>query len=129
MSITNADLSQALGRARARWDGLLAALAKEHPEIAPEWHRSSVKAGWSLRVKLRGRTILYMIPGEGTFQAALVFGDKALAAIRAGGFPAPVLQLLSEARKYAEGTGIRLEVKTQKDIAVVVKLAAVKVAH
>ena len=118
-----------LGRAKARWDGLLAALAKEYPDIAPEWHRSSVKAKWSLRVKLRGRTILYMIPGEGTFQAALVFGGKALEAIRAGGFPAHVLQLLSEARKYAEGTGIRLEVKTQKDIAVIVKLAPVKVAH
>lgn len=69
------------------------------------------------------------LPRAGGFLAAFGFGDKALAAIRAGKFPPAVMELIASARKYAEGTGVRLEVKGPKDVDVVKKLAAIKVAN
>ena len=69
------------------------------------------------------------LPRARGFLAAFVFGDKALAAIRAGKFPPAVMELIASARKYAEGTGVRLEVKGPKDVDVVKKLAAIKVAN
>jgi hypothetical protein len=125
----DSELSAALGASRVLWDKLLAELSKEQLITGWEWHSYSVKAGWSLRLQRKERNILYMVPRSGGFLAAFVFGDKALAAIRAGKFPPTVMELIASARKYAEGTGVRLEVKGPKDIAIVKKLAAIKVAN
>jgi len=144
---SNSELSTALGASRVLWDRLLAELSKEQLITGWDWHSYSVKAGWSLRVQRNKRNILYMapqaielpraggLPGAGEpprssgFVAAFVFGDKALAAIRAGKLPPAVTDLIASARKYAEGTAVRLEVKGPKDVDIVKKLAAIKVAN
>jgi hypothetical protein len=94
-----------------------------------EWHSYAVKAGWSLRLQRKQRNIVYLAPGEGAFLAAFVFGDKALAAIRAAKFPRTVMDLIDGAKKYGEGTGVRLEVNSPKDVAIIKKLAAIKVKN
>jgi hypothetical protein len=94
-----------------------------------EWHSYSRKAGWSLKTKRGERTIAYLLPHAGGFRVALVFGDKAIAAIRAGGFPQSVIDLIDAAKRYAEGTGIRLDVSSAADVALVGRLVAVKLAH
>ena len=53
---TDEDLSTELGAARALWDELLALLALP----VQEWHSYSPKAGWSLKLKLGKRTIVYL---------------------------------------------------------------------
>ena len=125
----DAELSQILGPSRLLWDQVLTDLASENLITNQEWHSSSVKAGWLLRLQHRQRNIVYLVPREGAFQAAFVFGDKALAEIRAARFPRAVIQIIDGARKYAEGTGVRLDVKTPADVTTVKKLAAIKVAN
>jgi hypothetical protein len=39
------------------------------------------------------------------------------------------LEIIDEAPKYAEGRGVRIEVRTKKDLEAVKQLAAVKMAH
>ena len=125
----DSELSTVLGPSRALWDQLLDDLSSEDLITGWEWHSYSAKAGWSLRLQRKQRNIVYLVPGQGTFLAAFVFGDKALAAIRAGKFPRAVAQLIDGAKKYPEGTGVRLEVKSVKDVATIKKLAAIKVAN
>ena len=127
---TDDDLAAELGRsAKALWDRLLAGLA-EHQDIATrEWHSYSRKAGWSLRLKRGARTILYLNPCHGCFRASFALGGKAVAAARASGLPQPVIDIIDSARRYAEGTGIRIDVHGPADISVVEKLAAIKLAH
>ena len=125
----DSELSAVLGPSRALWDQLLDDLSSENLITGWDWHTYSVKAGWSLRLQRKQRNIVYLIPCEGLFLAAFVFGDKALAAIRAGKFPRPVIQLIDAAKKYGEGTGVRLEVKSPKHLVTVKKLAAIKVAN
>jgi hypothetical protein len=124
------DLAKELGPyAKALWDQLLAALAEECSLVTQEWNSYSRKAGWSLRLKRGKRNILYLCPCRGCFTVAFALGDKALQAARAGKLPKRVLKIMDEAPRYAEGTGVRLEVKTPSDIAVVKTLAVAKLEN
>ena len=125
----DSDLEKALGRAKPLWDQLVAELASEHDVTTREWKSYAAKSGWSLRLMRGKRTIVWLAPYPGCFQVAFIFGEKALTAIRQAAVPARVLRMLDEAPKYPEGTGLRFEIKTAKDIAVVKKLAAIKLQH
>jgi hypothetical protein len=60
---------------------------------------------------------------------SFTLGDKAMQAARQSGLPQNVIKIINEARRYAEGTGIRIEMKKPKDIEIAKKLAAIKLAH
>ena len=123
---SDADLEKALSRAKPLWDQLVAELASEHDVTTREWKSYGAKSGWSLRLLRGKRTIVWLAPSAGCFQAAFIFGERALAAIRQSAVSARVLQMLDEAPEYPEGTGLRFQIKAVKDIAVVKKLAAIK---
>lgn len=126
---TNAELAAALGPAKATWDQLLADLAQEYGANVREWNSYSLKAGWSLRVKRKARTIVWLAPCPGAFRVAFILGDKAVLAAQETKLPKRILKIINEAPKYPEGTGVRLEVKSSKDIATLKKLAAIKLAN
>jgi hypothetical protein len=94
-----------------------------------EWNSYSRKAGWSLRLKRKDRNILYLTPCEGCFFVSFALGDKAVEAARQSRLPQRVIRMINEARRYAEGTGIRIEMKKPKDIEIAKQLAAIKLAH
>ena len=126
---TDAELAAALGAAKALWDQLLAGLADEHNLTVREWNSYSRKAGWSLRLKHKDRNILYLSPCEGCFFVSFALGDKAVQAARQSGLPQSVIKIINEAKRYAEETGIRMEMKKPKDIEIAKQLAAIKLAH
>jgi hypothetical protein len=125
----NADVASALGPAKAAWDRFLNDLAQELDVNVHEWKCHSPKWGWSLRVKRKSRTIVWLSPCPGGFNVAFIFGDKALAAARRATLPARVVTALDAATKYPEGTGIRLHVKHPRDVGALKKLAAIKLAN
>ena len=87
------------------------------------------KYGWSLRLKDKKRNIIYLSPCEGCFRVAFIFGDKAIAAARQSDLSKSTLKLLDEAPRYPEGTGLRLMVKSAKDLVEIRKLALIKLAN
>jgi hypothetical protein len=126
---TEAELAAALGPAKPVWDQLVADLAEQYDVTGQEWNSYSLKAGWSLRLKRKERTILWVGPCRGSFRVAVILGDKAVQAARQSKLPQRVIKMINEARRYAEGTGIRMEMKKPKDIEIVKQLAAIKLAH
>jgi hypothetical protein len=126
---TDAELAVALGDAKALWDKLLEDLAGRLKLTVQEWNSYSSKAGWSLRLKFKDRNIVYLAPCKECFFASFALGDKAVAAARAIGLPPNVLKIINEAKRYAEGTAVRLEIKQAKDIEAVTKLAGIKLAN
>jgi hypothetical protein len=122
---TDAELSAELGAARVLWDELLAELALP----VQEWNSYSPKAGWSMKVKLAKRTILYLSPCRNSFRVAFILGAKAVEAARQLKLPKAVMKIIDEAPRYPEGTGVRLEITARKDLAAVRKLADVKLAN
>ena len=59
---------------------------------------------------------------------ALSLGEKAVKAAHEDDLPVSVLKIIDDARKYAEGRGVRLEVKNGADVRNVEKLAAIKMS-
>jgi hypothetical protein len=123
------ELTAALGPAKAHWDRLLARLSAELNLVAGEWHSYSPKAGWALRLKMKKRNILYLAPCCGSFRVTFVLGDRAVEAARYSTLPSRVVRLIEEGKRYPEGTAVRLEVTGGKDIAAIVKLAAIKLQY
>ncbi len=125
---TSEEVNAALGDSNEVWKTLLDWLA-EQGVAEEEWKSISPKYGWSLRLKLKKRTIVHLSPCTGCFRAAFILGDKAVAAARRSDLSKDVLKLLDAATRYAEGTGIRLVVKQKKDLAAIRKLAVIKLAN
>lgn len=126
---TDAELATALDASKPLWEQLLAVLATECNVPIREWHSYSRQAGWSLRVKQAERTILYLSPCAGGFRASFALGDKAVQAARQSGLSPRVLQIIKEAKKYAEGTAVRIDVRSMADVAAVKQLAMVKLKN
>jgi hypothetical protein len=125
---TPQEVAAALGSTAELWTQLVDWLA-EQGVADQEWKSSSVKYGWSLRLKLKKRTIVYLAPCDGCFLVSFALGDRAITAARQGDLSKSTLKLLDEAPRYAEGTGMRLMVKAQKDLAAIRKLALIKLAN
>lgn len=124
----DSDLTTTLGAAKAAWDQLLTDL-EAAGVTGREWKSYSAKSGWALRAMKGKRTIVWMSAFDGAFQAAFILSDKAVAAAREAGFSSKVIALLDQAPRYPEGTGLRLHIKTPRDLPGVRKLIAIKLAH
>ena len=126
---TKVQLAAALGPSKQIWDKLVADLAEENDVNVREWNSYSPKAGWSLRLKHKKRTIIWLGPCHGCFRVALILGDKAVKAARQSRLPQRIMKIIAEAPKYPEGTGVRIDVKGPKDIPAIKKLAAIKLEN
>jgi len=123
-----AALTAVLGPAIARWDTLVRRVGARFGPVTEEWKHPGAKHGWSMRLKRGGRNLVYLIPGNGRFLVALVFGERAVRAIHESDVPAAVKALIDAATPYVEGRGIRLEVATDDDVELVERLVHLKLA-
>jgi hypothetical protein len=121
-------LSETLGRASSLWNDLKAHISTEYKPVTEHWNFSGKNYGWGFRLKHKDRIVLYMTPCKGCFLASFVLGEKAVRAAHDRGLSDPVLEIIDAAPKYAEGRGVRIEVKTRKDLENAKTLAAIKMA-
>ena len=126
---TDKELESVLGVEKSLWDRLLSQLVEECKLSTREWNSYSRKAGWSLRVKHGDRNILYLSPHAKCFTASFALGDRAVKAALESTLPEHVTKLIREAKRYAEGTAVRIEVKTVGDLTAVKKLANIKLEN
>jgi len=122
------ELSAALGASVVVWQELVDWFA-EQKVVVQEWNSYSPKAGWSLRLKVKKRNIVHLAPCSSCFRVAFIFGDKAIAAARQSNLAKSTLKLLDEAPRYPEGTGLRMTVKSTRDLVEIRKLALIKLAN
>jgi len=124
------EISAALGPTVDLWNEFIEWMASDLGVADQEWKGIYVhKYGWSLTLKRKKRTIVYLGPCAGCFRAAFTLSDKAVAAAKEARLPKKVLEALGEARRYPEGTGLRLVVNKAADLAAIRKLAEIKLAH
>jgi len=126
---TDKEVAAKLGPASTIWEELITWLAGQGI-AGGEWKSvSPAKYGWALRPAVKKRTILYLSPCEGCFRVSFVLGDKAVTAARASGLPKGLLREITEAKRYAEGTGVRLMIRKPGDLASVRRLVEIKLAN
>jgi hypothetical protein len=124
----DADLALALKGSFAFWNDLKQRIAARFTPLSFEWGFTSKSTGWGMRVKRGERIILYMTPCQGYFLVSFALGQKAVAAAQNSDLPASILKTIDSAKKYAEGRGVRLEIRKATDVPSVEKLAVIKMA-
>ena len=117
------ELANVLGRSAALWAGLCGALAAEHAPLKQSWSWSGKARGWLLKLQHKQRTLVYLVPCAGFAVASFALRESACAAALELELPAPVLRALREAPRFAEGRGVKLELRAKKDLAAVLALA------
>jgi hypothetical protein len=124
-----ADLKRTLGRANVHWDSLIAHIGGEYAPLEKTWNFAGANWGWSLRLRQKKRTVLYMTPCKGHFLVGFVLGEKAVRAAHDDPLPASLLKSIDEAKRYAEGRAVRIEIRNKKDLEITKKLAGIKMAN
>jgi hypothetical protein len=82
--------------------------------LAEEWKHYGKTIGWTLKLLAGKRNLCFVVVCDGYFAVSFVLGDKAVAAVEKSSLPDEVVKTLVEARRYAEGRGIRIEVKSPR---------------
>ena len=84
---TQKAVEEALGQSYALWKKIISDLKNELKLDGEEWNSSGHKYGWSLRLQLKKRNIVYLAPRTGSFMASFALGDKAVAVARKSELP------------------------------------------
>ena len=120
-------LAKALGKSNQLWQEIKKHLKAEYGELIEDWKFYGQKSGWILKTLRKKRNLFFFIPLEGSFQVSFVFGDKAVVAVEKSDLPQEIITELKNAREYAEGRGLRIDVKNPADIKNIKKLVEIKV--
>lgn len=126
---TDDQVAAVLKKAMKSWSSLRNWLTSTCGIDGWEWNSSGTKYGWALRGKKGKRTIVYMIPQHGSFLVGLVLGDRAMDQVRRVSLSIATLDVIGSAKKYGEGTGFRLTVRTAAELDDVKTLIEIKIAH
>jgi hypothetical protein len=75
------------------------------------------------------RNLFFFTPLQGYFQLVFIFGDKAVGAVEKSDLPKDMVDKLRKAKKYMEGRGLQVEVRSAEDLERVKKLVEIKVSN
>lgn len=126
---TDKDLRSVLAKSYTAWVRLIELISDRIAPILPVWGFTGAKFGWGIRLKRKDRVILYMTPREKHFLVSFALGEKAVVAAHAHKLPPAVLKAIESAPKYAEGRGVRFEVRQLREVAALARLAEIKNEH
>jgi len=120
-------LSKVLGPAAKHWESIRGTIEQRYGPLTEEWKYYSLASGWTLKVLRKKRNLFFFAPCEKHFRVAFIFGDKAVRAVETSNVPTALIRELKSARKYAEGRGVRIEVRSSRDVATVLTLVDIKI--
>jgi len=121
-------LAKAIGKQYQLWKDIAGYVVEKYPKAFEEWKYYGVKYGWSFRLKDKKRNIIYMGPQDGSFMVAFSFNDKGVDTVQDSSLPQSIKDELRSAKKYVEGRGIRLKVRTKADVANIKTMVDIKLA-
>jgi hypothetical protein len=122
-------LAKAIGKQYQLWTEIAEYVVEKYPKAIKEWKYPGAKYGWSFRLKDKKRNIIYMSPRDDHIMVAFVFGDKGVDAVQDSSLLESIKDELLNAKKYVEGRGIRLEVRTPAEAAKIKTLVDIKLAN
>lgn len=127
ISPSTKDLKKALGETFVLWEEIVNFTQKTKPDAKEEWKYSSEKYGWSFRISDKKRVIIYLLPRDKFFKVALLFGQKAVDTILKSDISEKNKTEIKNAKVYAEGRGIRMDVMDAAILSDIKKLTTIKI--
>ncbi|MCX6169082.1 MAG: DUF3788 domain-containing protein [Ignavibacteriales bacterium] len=126
---TEDELKSVLGASYKLWIDLIKYVETKFGSAVTEWKYYGAKSGWLQKLFLKKRNLLFFIPHSKYFRIGLVFGDNAVSEILQSNLPKEIIEEIKNTKKYAEGTGLRIDVKNKKNLDTVKKLLQIKVKN
>lgn len=123
------ELKKGLGSTFSLWQAIEDFTKQNYVGANSEWKFSGEKFGWSYRINDKKRVLVYLLPRERFFKVGFVFGEKALEKIYKSDISEAIKSELKEAKKNAEGKGIRITVKDDSNYKDIEKLIKFKIAN
>jgi hypothetical protein len=108
---------------------LEARIAARFPSTSAVWAFSGKSTGWGQRLVCKDRIILYMTPCHDFFLVSFVLGEHAVKAAHRSNLPSAVLAAIDGAKRYAEGTGVRFEIRGRGDVEAMETIAVLKMVR
>lgn len=123
------DLLQPLGDTYLLWETIKKTVFQKYPKAMEEWNYPGKNYGWSFRIKDKKRAIIYLMPRQNYFKVAFGFGQKATDEVMNSDVSQDIKNELAIARVYAEGRGIRIDVKNSDILTDIIRLIEIKIAN
>ncbi len=124
-----AALASEIGETKQYLDRICRFIEEETGHLTLEWKHYGQKSGWTLKLLSKKRNLLFVGPEDGFFIIAFVFGDRAVEAVLKSMLPEAIKNELLNARKYAEGRGIRFEIRDESELENVLQLIKIKIKN
>jgi len=121
-------LKETLGDNYVFWKTIRDYVYQKYPNAIEEWKFPGEKYGWSFWIKDKKRVIIYLLPRDTYFKISMIFGKKAKEKILLTDISAEIKEMLVAAKVYAEGCGIRFDVRDESLLNDIRKLIDIKLA-
>ena len=109
---SDADLRSQLGSAY----GALTAFLTLNADLRPEWKYYGGKLGWNLKLFEKKRNLCFVVPHDGQLIIGFALGAKLVDEALGSSLPKTIKQQIHKARTYAEGRGVQIAVRGEKDL-------------
>jgi len=93
------------------------------------WKFYTKKSGWTRKAMLKKRNLFLLTPKQNEFWITFVFGERAVETVEESDLPENIKSSLREAKKYMEGSRLRVDVENEQDLETVKKLLKIKVEN
>jgi hypothetical protein len=124
---TDKMLKVALAKTYNLWEEIKKHILSEYGKVTEDWKFYNVRSGWLLKTLLKKRNLFFFIPLKDFFKLSFIFGDKAVETVEASDLPSNIKTTLKNAKKYMEGRGLSIDVKTSEDAEIAKKLVEIKI--
>jgi len=120
-------LAEKIGITLKYWLDIKKYIKEQYGNTTEEWKFYGKKYGWHLKTFLKKRNLFFLVPYDSYYKIVFVFGDKAVAEIEKSEIADTLKNEVINAKKYAEGRGLAIEVKDGKYISDIKTLINIKI--
>ena len=122
-------INEAIGSNYTHLQAIRQFIAEEIGDTNEEWKFYGKKLGWTLKKFYKKRNLLFIGIYKGYFKISFVFGERAAQNVYDSGITSALKKELSEARQYAEGRGISINVDNEGYLDDIKELVRIKVRN
>jgi len=123
------ELEKIIGKNFKQWKQIDEHVKENIGDTTADWKFYGKNYGWQLKTLLKKRNLFFRIPYQSCFKVVFVFGDRAVKVIEKSGISGDLIETLMNAKKYAEGRGLQIDIKNQKYMDDIKKLIQIKIEN
>ena len=120
-------LSEKIGKNFPYWTEIKEHVNEKYGSTTDDWKFYGKNYGWQLKTLIKKRNLFFLIPFKSYFKIVFIFGDRAVNEIEQSDVTENLKNDVINAKKYAEGRGLAIEVIDNTYMTDIKKLIEIKI--